>query len=111
MLEKILTYYFCGPEFKKRWANHKKSFTHEKYEKETELSKHIWDLKRKQADYDIKWKILEKSKTFNPVTGICSLCTAEKFNIIYKSELGSLNKRNEVRNHCRHKAGLLLDKT
>ena len=101
----------CAPTFKKRLANHLKSFKYQKYEKETELSKHIWSLKRKKTNYDIKWKIIEKSKPFNPTTGICSLCTAEKFNIIFRPELGSLNKRNEIRNHCRHKAGLLLDKT
>ncbi|PIK42409.1 hypothetical protein BSL78_20735 [Apostichopus japonicus] len=39
-----------GP-FKQRYSNHSKSFRHERYEKETELSKHIWDLKRKGAPF------------------------------------------------------------
>ena len=100
-----------APTFKSRLGNHKKSFKHEKYEKETKLSKHIWSLKRKNEDYTIKWKLISIAKPFNPVTGVCNLCTVEKFNIIFKPELGSLNKREEIKSHCRHKAGLLLDKT
>ena len=36
------------PKFKKRHANHKTSFANERYEKETELSKEVWRLKRKK---------------------------------------------------------------
>ena len=103
--------------FKSREANHRKSFTYQKYEKETELSKHVWKIKKKEArkmkkvKFDIKWKKVASAKPFNPVTNICNLCTAEKYLIIFKPELGSLNKRDEIRNHCRHKKGLLLDKT
>ena len=103
--------------FRSRAANHKKSFTYLKYEKETELSKHIWDIKKKEArkmrtvKFDIKWKKIVNAKPFNPVTNVCNLCTAEKYLIIFKPELGSLNKRDEIRNHCRHKRGLLLDNT
>ena len=103
--------------FKSRHANHKKSFKYQKYEKETELSKHIWEIKKREArkmrtvNFNIKWKKLTVAKPFNPVTNICNLCTAEKYLIIFKPELGTLNKRDEIRNHCRHKRGLLLDKT
>ena len=31
----------CDTEFKTRYGNHKKSFRHRRYEKDTELSKHI----------------------------------------------------------------------
>ena len=67
--------------------------------------------KMRQVNFNIKWKKLTVAKPFNPVTNICNLCTAEKYLIIFKPELGSLNKRDEIRNHCRHKTGLLLDKT
>ena len=33
--------------FKERHNNHNKSFNHEKYENETELSKYVWKLKKK----------------------------------------------------------------
>ena len=35
-------------EFKDRYRNHQNSFNDAEYEKETELSKYIWDFKRKQ---------------------------------------------------------------
>ena len=103
--------------FKSRHANHKKSFTYQKYETETELSKHVWNVKKrvarkmKKANFNIKWKKLVTAKPFNPVTNICNLCTVEKYLIIFKPDLGTLNKRDEIRNHCRHKRGQLLDKT
>ena len=65
----------------------------------------------RKVNFDIKWKKITSAKPFNPVTNICNLCTAEKYLIIFKPELGSLNQRDEIRNHCRHKKGLLLDKT
>ena len=100
-----------APPFKNRLANHKKSFKYVKYETETQLSKHIWHVKRKKVNFNIKWKKITTAKPFNPVTNTCNLCTAEKYNIIFKPELGSLNKRDEIRNHCTHKRNLLLDKT
>ena len=44
------TKYYLGTAedtFKTRHSNHKKSFKHRMYEKETELSKYIWKLKIK----------------------------------------------------------------
>ena len=92
-----------GDTFKKRYANHKKSFTVEKYSTETTLSLYIWELKKKGSEYSVKWKIIDRAQTFSPVTGICNLCTKEKFYIIFKPELSSLNKRNELGTFCRHK--------
>ena len=36
-----------GGKFKTRYNNHNKSFKHEKYENETELSKTVWSLNKK----------------------------------------------------------------
>ena len=36
--------------FKTRYRNHKKSFNYTRYEKDTALSKHIWELKRSNND-------------------------------------------------------------
>ena len=35
--------------FKTRYRNHKKSFNYTRYEKDTALSKHIWELKRSRT--------------------------------------------------------------
>ena len=40
--------------FKDRYRNHVKSFNNEKYQKETELSKYIWELKDKDKEPMIK---------------------------------------------------------
>ena len=93
--------------FKIRIGNHKKSFNHEQYKTESELSKHIWKLKEDNIGYKITWKIIDRGKSFNPVTKICQLCTKEKYYLIFKPEMCSLNSRNELGAHCRHKRGLL----
>ena len=42
------------PPFKQRYANHLTSIRHEKYENSTELSKYVWELKRRQEDFSVK---------------------------------------------------------
>ena len=79
------------------------------------LSHYIWDLKDQGKvegkDYTLKWKIVARASPFSPVTGVCELCTTEKFFITFKPHLATLNHRNEIFNHCRHKKTVLLDKT
>ena len=45
-----------APTFKTRLGNHIKSFNHEQYSKDSKLSIHIWDLKKQNIQYTIKWK-------------------------------------------------------
>ena len=55
------------------------------------------------------WKFLKtKIPTFNPVTGVCKLCISEKFTIVFKPEVVTLNSRNEIFSACRHKKAELL---
>ena len=95
-------------KFKERYANHKKSIKHKKYSKETTLSKKIWEIKEKGLEYELKWKILDRAQPFSPVVGICGLCTQEKWYILFKPELSTLNKREEILGHCFHKEQALL---
>ena len=44
-------------EFKTRWRNHQMSFKHENRKNDTELSKHLWQLKDQKKDFTISWKI------------------------------------------------------
>ena len=97
--------------FKARWHGHKGSFKFENRKKETTLSKYIWECKTDKIPYTISWKILARAQPFSPVSGVCQLCTREKFFIAYKSEICSLNSRNEILNSCRHKQTCLLSKT
>ena len=82
--------------------------TSQNMKKETTLSKHIWDLKDKNEPYTLTWDIISRAEPFSQVTGICQLCTREKFIIGYKSEICTLNTRNELLNSCRHKRAKLL---
>ena len=97
--------------FKSRLSNHKKSMKYEKYRHDTTLSLHVWDLKDKEKNFNIEWKLIGRAKTFSPISGICNLCTLEKYHIIFNSSQATLNRREEFTNFCRHKSKLLLDKT
>ena len=71
-------------KFKTRYANHKAS-NNINIQKQncTELSKHIWNLKQKNIEYSIKWKILKRAKSYsNIVSKRCNLCLWEKYFII-----------------------------
>ena len=96
--------------FKVRWGEHKQSFRKQGYKPST-LSKHIWVLKRNNIDYSISWKRIATAKPYSPVTGVCHLCTREKYYIVFKSELATLNSREEIKSNCRHKPSKLLEKT
>ena len=45
-------------EFQFRYSNHTKSFRNRGYEHETELSKHIWELKDNNTEFYLKWSIV-----------------------------------------------------
>ena len=60
--------------FKQRYSSHQTSFRHQKYEQSTELSKHIWSLKKKDETYNIEWEICEKAPAYTNKTKKCQLC-------------------------------------
>ena len=90
------------PPFKVRYANHCTSFRHERYRNSTGLSKHIWDLKEKEEEYELEWKIGERAKPYNTVTKRCGLCLAEKHRIIMSNKAETINKRADLVTKCRH---------
>ena len=51
-----------GGPFKERYANYK-SFNHEKYSKETRLSKFIWKLKKAKTKFSLKFDVIRKPQT------------------------------------------------
>ena len=89
-----------GGPFKQRFNNHTKSFKHENYEKETELSKYVWDLKRRGISFGIEWEIVNKSNTSQRKSGQCNLCMEEKLAILHTKD--TLNKKTELVSKCRH---------
>lgn len=101
----------CETKFKTRYYNHKTSFKHINKRNQTELSKHIWSLKERNIGFEIKWKIIKQAKPYSNATKKCNLCLTEKYFIIYKPEMSTLNKRNELASACRHKKQYLLCNT
>ena len=76
---------------------------YEKYEKDSELSKEVWKLKRQNQIPKITWKIRKKCKPFNPTSGKCDLCLNEKLLILELfDEIDLINKRDELVSKCRH---------
>ena len=71
----------------------------------TKLATHVWSLKdaRPPIPYTIKWKIIDKGKPFNPVTGFCRLFLKEKYHILYNRQDCSQNSRDELRDHLLYK--------
>ena len=97
-------------EFKKRAQEHTTSTTNIEYKTATTLSQHIWNLKEQNINYNLTWKIIDRAQPFSPISGVCNLCTLEKYYILFKPGTGTLNKREELFNYCMHKKRLLLDK-
>ena len=97
-----------SPPFFQRYRNHKKSFRLERYAHETTLSTFIWSLKEKNINFEISWKVIDRGKPYSSVTQECQLCLKEKFNIMFKQEISTLNKRNELASNCLHRMSSLL---
>ena len=107
---KEMFYIGAAEDFKTRFANHQKSFRHERYRAETELSKYIWNLKSKNLNYSVHWRIMKQTSGYNKLSKLCSLCTNEKLEILkFKYKKSLLNKRNELVNKCRHENKHLLN--
>ena len=95
-------------KFKQRYYGHRQSFKKRKLQDETTLSSHVWDLKDKNENFEIKWKVIDRASEFNPVTRKCRLCIQEKYYIIFQPDGASLNKRSELFSTCRHRKKRLL---
>ena len=63
---------------KERYGNHKRSFKHERYKNDTELSKYIWDLTSSDKVLTIKWSIVRKIHG-NKKPDFCKLYLTEKY--------------------------------
>ena len=89
--------------FKKRHNQHMSDFRLLQYRNKTRLSSHIWDLKEKGVNFDLSWRIVAKAKAYSPGSRSCNLCNSEKFFILFRPQLASLNSRNELMSKCKHK--------
>ena len=94
--------------FKDRFRNHTRDFNNKRYNKTTELSKYIWELKEAGINPIVKWSIVEKIHSHTKIN-YCKLCLVEKLYIIdFIHDNRLLNKRNEFISGCTHQNKLLL---
>ena len=96
--------------FIQRHTEHLTNFENRNPKNSTTLSRKIWDLKDRNIDFELKWKILQNAKPYLPGDRQCQLCLAEIYHILFKPEETTLNSRNEVINKCRHKNRFKLSK-
>ena len=97
------SYVGLATNFKDRYRNHMTSFRHANRRNETELSKYIWTLKDARKPFRVQWKVLATCKPYDNVSKKCNLCLKEKFFIICRNDLCTLNKRNELASSCPHR--------
>ena len=103
--------YYVGEakNFKKRWYKHKTTLTDEFAEGSTTLSTYYWKEKNAGRNPSVSWQFLETNvPLFNPVSARCMLCIREKYTILLKPHLATLNSRNELFGFCRHKWSELI---
>ena len=86
----------CDTTFKLRYRNHVCSFKNERYKHATELSKYIWSLKDKSIPHNIKWRKVKQARSYSNISKRCNLCLWEKYFIIYKPDMSTLNNRSEL---------------
>ena len=96
-----------GNTFKNRYYKHKKSFNTKGYQTNTHSS-HIWNLKQRNINYELSWRIVSKARTYSPSSKICELCIREAYFIMFERNKSTLNSRNEFFNYCLHKDRFLL---
>lgn len=94
--------------FKTRYNNHTASFRNPNKKHSTELSKLIWELKDKGTNYNITWKTIKRTKSYNPASNKCDLCLWEKYFLIREPKSSTINSRNELVTACRHSRKYLL---
>ena len=93
---------------KERLRNHYKAFSNRRYEMDTALSQHIWGLKDKGLRYEVNWVLLAKATPYNPSNKTCNLCSKERFYIIRRPWMATINQDRSLSSKCLHRRKLLI---
>ena len=92
----------CETSFKKHYSKRKQSFNVPLYKHDTKPSTECWNLKMKQLNPQLSWKIKGIYKSYNSTSKRCNLCLSEKLEILDDPYKNLLNKRSEIISQCRH---------
>ena len=90
-------------KFIARHTEHYRNFENRNPKNSTSLSRKIWDLEDNQHNFEIKWKILQNCKPYQPGSSECKLCLTEIYFILFQPENATLNSKSEIMGKCRHK--------
>ena len=93
----------CVNRFKKRYADHKRSFNTNRYKNETKISVDHWNLIAGNCNAKVTWAVKHKFSEYNPQVNRCSLGLNEKIEILEGKGSSLLNKNSEVTSNCRHR--------
>ena len=84
-------------------------YSKQNHSQSTTLSKYYWQLKDQGKNPSVSYSIIRVAPSYTPESGRCSLCTAEKLEILKSDQSKIVNSRNEIMAKCRHKAKFKLD--
>ena len=88
--------------FKDRFYKHRNSFKYESKANSTELSKHFWEMKRKDIGKPIiHWSVIDHAKPYQNGSKRCNLCLTEKYHIL-TSPFNLINKSFQLVSKCGH---------
>ena len=67
-------------------------------------SRHVWSLKEKNINFEIGWKILERSGPYRKGSRRCDVCAAEKHLILLNTRGPDpyLTAKSEIFRNCVH---------
>ena len=85
-LQRQIYFGVAEKSFKDRFYNQTKSFTHEDYTNDTELSKEYWDIKRNNFTAKVTWNIVRECPPYSLSKRACYLCLNEKLEINHIKE-------------------------
>ena len=71
---------------------------------------YVWKLKELGLVPTVSWKIIDRGKKFSPISRSCKLCTLERYILICRPNLYTLNKNKEFGDECLHKRFSRLSK-
>ena len=95
----------CETAFKRKYANHKKTFNNIKYQTDTELSNEHWNITSANKTSSESWEILGTHKSYNESS---KRCLNEKLAIALHKDDNMLDKRSEIISKCRHRNKYML---
>ena len=93
-------------KYKTQYNNHAKSCRHREYMSETELSKHVWNLKDLGLDNNLLWEIHKKGLHTN--ANVAIYVCRKKCPLFHADADTLLNKRTELISKCRHRNKFLM---